>query len=489
MGTAKSFVLRKFTPFLWLGGTAAFFVLTYVFTQTVTLPSPGGKAVSGKKLPAAEATFSKTELYQVDERGRPVLEMRSRRIEMKGGSGGGDKDEQKVQFIAIRGNFYEEGKPAMLFEGEKAFYDAKKKEVLFHNVKASSKAYGASISGKEMLWESKKSTLQILQSPELKKDSLRVMANAIIAHPALKEVKAKGSVKTQEEKEKITILADEQSFNFQTGEVTAKGNVRITKEKLNVQADEALYAQKKNILTLKGNVIIVQEGSKLTCANAKLYMDSQKAEADGNVRIVKDNLSVEAGSMDFSFKENVIAAKGNVQSVMGGEKETKLYSQTLEAQTETGKIKATGNVTFQQDAVHLQSGFLSFEDKTGALLAKENPKIIMKDEKGMTATLTADRMEGNLKGETPYLNALNGVKLVREGTTVNAQEAQFLLKDEKVTFKRSVQLVQGENKLQGEQLVFSMKENKFKIIGNTKIQMVPQKQKTGETTEPPSGNP
>ncbi len=485
MGTAKSFVLRKFTPYLWFAAVGVFFAATYTFTQHVALPVSPKRSASGGKIPKAQATFSKTELYQVDAQGKPVLEMRSERIEMQGG-----EDEQKVQFVSIRGNFYEEGKPAMLFEGEKAFYDAEKKEVLFKNVHASSKAYGASFSGKEMLWQNKKSTLEITKSPVLKKGSLRVMANAIIAQPALKEVKAKGNVKMQEEKEQVTILADEQSFNFQTGEVVAKGNVRIQKEKLQVQADEAVYAQKKNTLTLKGGVVIVQEGSTLTCRNAKLYMDAQKAEADGAVKIVRGTLTVNAGKVDFSFKENLIVAQEDVQSVMTGEdkKETTLFSHKLEADMETGKIKATGNVTFQQGDIHLQSGFLSFEDKTGALLAKDEPKILMKDEKGNKTVLTAERMEGNLKGDAPYLNALNGVHLVREGSTVEAQEAQFLLKDEKVTFKGGVKLVQGENKIQGEQLVFSMKENKFKIIGNTKIQMIPQKQKEQKKSEQPPGN-
>ncbi len=476
MGSIKGVTVRKISPALWLAGMACFFALTYAFTQRFSIPQIRGKHPM-QNMPRVDTRLSKTQLVQVDSKGDTVLDMKSSSIEMRDNAGG----DKSVHFVNISGNFYEDGKPAMLFKGDKALYDAKKKEVLFKHVDASSQSYGAHLSGDEMLWENKKNTLEITKSPVLQKGTLQVSAKLLSARPALKEVKAKGAVKTQESKEKITILADEQNFNFQTGEVTAKGNVRIQKEKLNVQSDEAVYSQKQNVLTLTGNVAILQEDSKVICSHAKLFLDDQKAEADGGVKITRKNLTVQSDKVDFSFKENIIVAQGNVQSVSSGEKETKLSSQSLEAQVDEGKMKATGNVTFSQGNIHLQGGFLSFEDKTGNLLAKDSPRILMKDEKGNETTLLAETVQGNLKDDAPYLTAKNNVQLLREGTTVQADEAMFLLKDQKVTFKGSVHLAQGENELQGEQLTFFIKENKFKITGNTKIKLQPQKKNTEET--------
>lgn len=478
MGATKSFVLRKLSPYFWVVVIVACFLATYAFTQRFPMPETRNSGKSDNKTPAAEASFSKTELYQADDKGNPVLEMRSGHIEMQEGKEG---DDQKVQFVNIRGNFFEEGKPAMLFEGKKAFYDAKKQNVRFEGVVASSKTYGAQISGNEMLWENKKGTLEITESPVLKKDTLTMEAFTITAKPALKEVKAKGGVKTKESKEQVAIFADEQNVDFQTGEVTAKGHVKIQKENLNVQSDEAVYAQKQNLLTLTGNVVIVQQDANVTCIRAKLFLEAQKAEAEGSVKMTRKNMLVQAEKVDFSFKENTLLAQGNVQSVSTGEdkKETKLSAQTLEALVDEGKMKATGNVVFTQDNINLRGGFLSFEDKTGSLLAKDSPEIIMKDEKGNVTTLTAETVQGNLKSDAPYLTASSGVKLLRQGTSVQSDEAMFLLKDQKVTFKGTVQLVQGENKLSGEQLIFFIKENKFKITGSpakpTIIQIVPQK--------------
>ncbi len=158
----------------------------------------------------------------------------------------------------------------------------------------------------------------------------------------------------------LTLQADLQEANANTGIVVAKGNVRLEYPayKMTAKANQAIYAERQGSITLTGDVVIERQGR-----------DQLKAE-----------------KITYYVKENRLRAEpAEGQQVVGsyviqseGSGKASIRSDLQEANTLTGEITATGNIRLEyptrQIIATAQKATYSNKDRT--ILMQGNVSIL-----------------------------------------------------------------------------------------------------------------
>ncbi|MFW6358494.1 MAG: LptA/OstA family protein [Chroococcales cyanobacterium] len=98
-----------------------------------------------------------------------------------------------------------------------------------------------------------------------------VTLGAIALPTPLKEVQAQ----TANQGQSLTVRADVQEANSQTGVITARGNVQINypARKLQATSAQAQYFSRERRLVLTGNVYVLQEGNSIRGESITYLMD------------------------------------------------------------------------------------------------------------------------------------------------------------------------------------------------------------------------
>lgn len=113
------------------------------------------------------------------------------------------------------------------------------------------------------------------------------------------------SVKTvQAETVRVTITADEISYDYHSKQIEAKGNVQISYKKTKVLSDQAVIDHDQNILLATGNVKVEKDGDEFNGDRFLYYIETQQGWVYPVITEVTDEEVV--GSLKFTAAEAFI---------------------------------------------------------------------------------------------------------------------------------------------------------------------------------------
>lgn len=112
------------------------------------------------------------------------------------------------------------------------------------------------------------------------------------------EAVAQNAPKSGNPRQALTLRADVQEANSETGVITARGNVYISYPARNIQATsaQAQYFSKERRLVLTGNVYVIQNGNTIRAETMTYLIDEgrfiatpKKAQQVESVYLIEDN--------------------------------------------------------------------------------------------------------------------------------------------------------------------------------------------------------
>ncbi len=139
----------------------------------------------------------------------------------------------------------------------------------------------------------------------------------------------------------LSITADTLSYNGQTGQATANGNIVIIKDDKTMTGASGWYNTKTEEAYLTGGISMIGQNMSMSASEVHSYHNNQ-FNAVGHVRLQKDNKQVFGDDVTYNTDTNYGTVKGNGKLVMD---DAVLTGDYMEGWLNQIKATATGNVT------------------------------------------------------------------------------------------------------------------------------------------------
>ncbi|MEW6617926.1 MAG: LptA/OstA family protein [bacterium] len=155
---------------------------------------------------------------------------------------------------------------------------------------------------------------------------------------------------------------------------------------------------------------------------------------------------------------NVLITKGSI-SISSTKIKVIGKLSTLDEMIGEGEVK----VVDKEKNIYLTGGYLKYQKPIEYILITNQPKLELKNE---DVTITAMKMEGFYKKNEFVITDL--VKIIHQDTIATASKAIYSDDKKRLELIGYPQVIQSENKLVGEKIIYYLKEDRFEVIGGVK---------------------
>ncbi|MEW6608997.1 MAG: LptA/OstA family protein [bacterium] len=177
-----------------------------------------------------------------------------------------------------------------------------------------------------------------------------------------------------------------------------------------------------------------------------------------DINIFADNAVWNRKEESTILTGNVLITKGSI-SISSTKIKVIGKLSTLDEMIGEGEVK----VVDKEKNIYLTGGYLKYQKPIEYILITNQPRLELKNE---DVTITAMKMEGFYKKNEFVITDL--VKIIHQDTIATASKAIYSDDKKRLELIGQPQVIQSENKLVGEKIIYYVKEDRFEVIGGVK---------------------
>lgn len=244
------------------------------------------------------------------------------------------------------------------------------------------------------------------------------------------------------------LTGDLLEYNEKTDIAKSLKKFKIKYTDYDIYGDTGTLNMKTNVLDAKDIKIVSKLGEEFKGNKVEGSMENMNLDFIGDVsgKIYQEGVPV-------TFKGDFVRA---------------YFKKNKDGQLKAQRVEIRKNAEITKEDLTINSDYIEIQTDKKLVYGKDNSKIVMKDNKGVTTTVTSDIMSGNLN--TEVLDLVGNVRIVRvdpKNTVITTSSKGKVKKKENVIELRGDVLVNnGESVIEADEVDYNTKTEKIKARGN-----------------------